>query len=175
MVRTTSSNRLVGSKRRGVSGSTQSHRMLTDNNRLSAESDEEEGTHTEERQQEGVEVPEHEFFKNLPPFQGVGDIRVLLGLVADTLGFQPLALRDPDILHNVMQGQGFKSPQLDILPDVCIHDKIRGCWRCGTALPTTLYNFEVLLPSPECPRDDLFCDQYSIPIDLLWKMRVLKP
>ena len=77
--------------------------MRTDNDHFSAECDEEEGTHTEERQQEGVEVPEHELFKNLPPFQGVSDIRVLLGLVIDTLGFQPFEFRDPDILQNMMQ------------------------------------------------------------------------
>lgn len=35
-------------------------------------------THAEKWQQEGVEVPEHEFFEYFPPFQEVGDIHVLL-------------------------------------------------------------------------------------------------
>ena len=38
-----------------------------------------------------------------------------------------------------------------------------------------LDNLKVLLPSPECLRDDLFRDQYSISIDLLRRIRVLKP
>ena len=55
--------------------------MRTDNNSLSVGSGEEEKTHTEERQEERVEVPEHELLKYLLPFQGIGDIYVfLLGL-----------------------------------------------------------------------------------------------
>lgn len=49
-------------------------------------------THTEQRQQEGVEVPEHEFLEDLSPFQEVGDVSVLLGLATSARGSQPFAL-----------------------------------------------------------------------------------
>ena len=77
--------------------------MRTDNNRFSTKSNREEKTHAEERQQERVEIPEHELLKNLPPFQGLSDICMLLGLVIGAFEFQPLAFRDPDILQNVMK------------------------------------------------------------------------
>ena len=60
--------------------------MQTDNNRFSTKSRREEKTYAEEGQQERVKVPEYEFLKNLPPFQGLGDVRVLLGLVIGVLG-----------------------------------------------------------------------------------------
>ena len=108
--------------------------MRTDNDSLSAGSSEEEETHTEERQEERVEVPEHELLKDLPPFQGISDIRVfLLGLfigacdirlllrfVVGGRWFQPFTLRDLDLLQNVMQRNSFESSQLDELPDVCL-------------------------------------------------------
>ena len=74
--------------------------------------------YVEERQQERVEVPEHKLFKDLPPFQGVGDTCVFLGFVIGAFGPQPFALRDLEILQNVMQRHGFVSSQLDELPDI---------------------------------------------------------
>ena len=106
--------------------------MRTDNKSVSAGSGREEKTHAKERQEERVEVPEHEILKDLPPFQGIGDIRMfLLGLFIGTCGirlllalfvggrwFQPFTLRDLDLLQNVMQRNGLESSQLDELPDV---------------------------------------------------------
>lgn len=73
-----------------------------------------------------------------------------------------------------MQRHSFVSPQLDELPDVCVHDEIRKVLAAESYAPTTSDNLKVLFPTPKRLRYNLFRNQHSVPGDLLLMIRVLK-